>query len=40
MSEHHTRVALVTGAASGIGAAAARTLAVQGARIAAADINL
>jgi NAD(P)-dependent dehydrogenase (short-subunit alcohol dehydrogenase family) len=34
------KVALVTGAARGIGAASARTLARQGARIAAADIDV
>ena len=33
------KVALITGAASGIGAEAARLLAAQGARIAAADLN-
>ena len=33
------RVAIVTGAASGIGAASARTLAGEGARVACADLN-
>src|SRR5947207_192080 len=33
------KVAIVTGAARGLGAAIARTLAKQGARVAAADIN-
>ena len=36
----HGRVALVTGAASGMGRLASRRLAAAGARVAAVDVNL